>query len=498
MSTLEELTRLHSNVEGEALEHLQRLLAAWRLISDLSFSDLILMVPIEGEEGARFVVVGQVRPTTGQTLYAADLVGQVVSESERPAATRALRRGEVIEAEAAHLGDGSPLTIEAIPVVFRHRTIAVLCREFDTLMGRRVGELERCYTEVYDDLVQMIVDGTFPFAREDLEIEGAPRVGDGVIVLDADARIRYASPNAVSSLHRIGIHAYISGTEIKQLGFDEGSVDNAMRGRLPVLHEIERSDSSVLMRIIPLLEELEPVGALLLMRDVTDLRRRDRMLMSKDATIREVHHRVKNNLQTIAALLRLQGRRLKSEEAREAIQESERRIRSIAIVHETLSREASEEVDFTSIVKPLVRVVEETVSDPDGGLRFDVTGESGYVPGETATPLAVVLNELLQNAVDHAYPRVGDEPIEGTVHVHLEREDSLLEVIVTDDGVGLPVGFDLTKSPGLGTSIVHALVTGELAGTIEMANARDGDRPGTRVRVRIPVPVAGWNVEPPG
>ena len=84
------------------------------------------------------------------------------------------------------------------------------------------------------------------------------------------------------------------------------------------------------------------------------------------------------------------------------------------------------------------------------------------------------------------------------MHVHLEREDSLLEVIVTDDGVGLPVGFDLTKSPGLGTSIVHALVTGELAGTIEMANARDGDRPGTRVRVRIPVPVAGWNVEPPG
>ena len=146
----------------------------------------------------------------------------------------------------------------------------------------------------------------------------------------------------------------------------------------------------------------------------------------------------------------------------------------------------------------MVRVVEETVSDPDGGLRFDVTGESGYVPGETATPLAVVLNELLQNAVDHAYPRVGDEPIEGTVHVHLEREDSLLEVIVTDDGVGLPVGFDLTKSPGLGTSIVHALVTGELAGTIEMANARDGDRPGTRVRVRIPVPVVGRNVEPPG
>mgnify|MGYP003346908627 CR=1 FL=1 len=131
-------------------------------------------------------------------------------------------------------------------------------------------------------------------------------------------------------------------------------------------------------------------------------------------------------------------------------------------------------------------------------LRFEVTGEAGYVPGETATPLAVVLNELLQNAVDHAFPRVDDEPIEGHVRIHLERQDSVLEVIVTDDGVGLPDGFDVATTPGLGTSIVHALVTGELAGTIEMANARDGDRPGTRVRVRIPVPVAGRTVEPPG
>ena len=99
----------------------------------------------------------------------------------------------------------------------------------------------------------------------------------------------------------------------------------------------------------------------MMIRDVTDLRRRDRMLLSKDATIREIHHRVKNNLQTIASLLRLQGRRLSSPEAREALAESERRIRSIAIVHETLSRDAGDVVRFGEIVRPLVRVVEESV-----------------------------------------------------------------------------------------------------------------------------------------
>src|SRR5947209_11033897 len=97
------------------------------------------------------------------------------------------------------------------------------------------------------------------------------------------------------------------------------------------------------------------------MRDVTDVRRRVRMLMSKDATIREIHHRVKNNLQTIASLLRLQRRRVANAEARDALAESERRIRSIAIVHETLSRDAGDVVDFNEIVGPLVRVVEESV-----------------------------------------------------------------------------------------------------------------------------------------
>jgi two-component sensor histidine kinase len=206
------------------------------------------------------------------------------------------------------------------------------------------------------------------------------------------------------------------------------------------------------------------------------------MLVSKDATIREIHHRVKNNLQTIAALLRLQGRRLESPEGRQALQESERRIRSIAIVHDTLSRDASDVVPFDEIIRPLVRVVEESVSTPERGLRFQVEGDAGDLPGEVATPIAVVLNELMQNAVDHAFPSDGQGP-EGRVVVRLDRSTDELAVDVIDDGVGLPTGFSLERSKGLGLSIVQALVTGELAGTMEM---RRGER-GTAVHVRVPI-----------
>ena len=300
-----------------------------------------------------------------------------------------------------------------------------------------------------------------------------------MIVIDEETRVQFASPNAVTSLHRMGIHTYAQSQRLADVGFDDSAARSAMHFRLPVTEELEHDDASLLVRVLPLYERDQPKGALILLRDVSDLRRRDRMLMSKDATIREIHHRVKNNLQTIASLLRLQGRRLKSPEARAALQESERRIRSIAIVHDTLAREAGDVVAFNEIVRPLARLVEETASSEEHQIRFSVDGDAGELPGEVATPLAVVLNELMQNAVDHAFP----EEAEGArVDVRLQRDDGYVNVEVRDNGAGLPEQFTLDGSRGLGLSIVQALVTSELQGSIEMA-----DDSGTLVRVRVPV-----------
>jgi two-component system, sensor histidine kinase PdtaS len=481
-----ELARTNTALGGTALAHVRRLIASWQVLADLCFADLLFLAPIEGEEGHRFVVLGQVRPTTDQTLYTMDMVGTVVSEVERPLITRAWREGEILQGETKALGAPERARITCIPVRSDGSLIGLVTREAPVTFGRRLGTLERQYSEVFDRFSQMIAYGSFPFPRDEVEFEDAPRVADGVIVLDDDAHVRFASPNAISSLHRMGIHAYAPGQRLAEIGFDQDAVDTALRARLPVTEEVERGDTSILMRAIPLLEERQGIGALVLMRDVTDLRRRDRMLLSKDATIREIHHRVKNNLQTIAALLRLQGRRLTTQEAQDAIEESERRIRSIAIVHETLSRDTGDVVPFGEIVKPLVRTVEDSVSTPDVKLHFEVQGDAGNLRGDVATALSVVLNELMQNAVDHAFPRDSVDPVAGNVIVRLARLDGELVVEVIDDGVGLPGGFSLDGSKGLGLSIVHALVNGELGGSIELGPAeRDGT--GTYVRLRVPV-----------
>jgi two-component system, sensor histidine kinase PdtaS len=476
---LDDVALARTALAGSDLIHVERLATSWRPLADLTFADLLLLVPIAGEEGHRFVVLGQVRPVTGQTNYPQDLVGNVVDEVERPLLARCWRSGEIAKGDTTALGSKGRVRVQCIPIRNAGRMIGMVTREEPMTLARRSGELERTYFETFDRFARMIADGTFPFDVDEIEIETAPRVADGMILIDADTRVRFASPNAVSSLHRMGIHAYAQQQRLADVGFDDAAARSAMQLQLPVAEEIERDDVSVVIRVLPLVEKGNAVGAMVLIRDVSDVRRLDRILMSKDATIREIHHRVKNNLQTIASLLRLQGRRLRSPEARAALAESERRIRSIAIVHETLSRETGDVVPFNEIVRPLARLVEETSSSPEHQIRFRVEGDAGELPGEVATPLAVVLNELMQNAVDHAFP---ENTREARVEVTLARDEEYVEIEVRDNGVGLPEQFTLDGARGLGLSIVQALVTSELMGSIEMHNDH-----GTSVRVRVPV-----------
>jgi two-component system, sensor histidine kinase PdtaS len=259
---------------------------------------------------------------------------------------------------------------------------------------------------------------------------------------------------------------------------------------------------TVLLHCIPLLAAGDVTGCLVLLRDVTDVRRLDRLLLSKDAAIREVHHRVKNNLQTISALLRLQARRLAPGGGRVALFEAERRVRSIAIVHEILSREPGDQVPFEEIVTSLIRMAEDSVV-LSRRLSFEVSGELGEVPADVATPLAVVLAELLQNAVEHAYiesdgsDTPGEEAdrgpgdVVGQIRVDLANDVRGLVLEVTDDGSGVPPGFDIDASESLGLSIVRDLVRTQLDGTITMRNRQDADETSTGTVVSIELPAPG-------
>ncbi len=501
MPTLLELASEHTELSEDDVSHLAALISEWGMLADFSFADLLLYVPVTSTGGVNWLTASQVRAATGQTLYESDLVGEFADDTDRPFIAAAAQSGQIQQGEITLSYLNDPVNMTAIPVMREGRAIAVLTREVSSVSGRRPGQLERTYLSIFDDFANMIATGLFPFEGRVADSSVAPRVGDGVVVLDGSARVRYASPNAVSALHRIGIRANAVGQSLAELGFAHDAARASFERREPVVEELDQEhDVTLLVRSIPIHKQgvraTNVVGGVVLMRDVSELRRRDRLILTKDATIKEIHHRVKNNLQTISSLLRLQGRRLSSDEAKAAIADSVRRIRTIALVHETLSREPGEDVAFVEILRPLIQLSQESLQSSDRPVRFEVRGDAGRLPATIATPLSVVILELLQNVVDHAF---GDKRRDGVVRVFLARDpdDDALHLRVIDNGVGVDERFDISQATGLGLSIVRTLVTTELGGTISMRPASTTDlvdaalddgsgQAGTVVDLRIP------------
>jgi two-component system, sensor histidine kinase PdtaS len=498
--TLSDLARNLTRLTGPELEWLHSLVSDWQLLADLSFADLILWVPLRGpepvppkpERSSGWVAVAQMRPTTGPTSFPDDVVGTQVVAGERPVLDTARVERRIHRESDPDWTSGVPVRAEAIPVTRNGQVIAVIERSTNLNGARTPSRLELTYLAGADDLARMISEGTFPYPGHDSTLVRSPRVGDGMLRLDAAGRVTYASPNAQSAYRRLGFQADLMGTELgsatAQLAASGAPVDESLmlvtRGRAPRETEIDVNGTVVQLRSIPLVVGGQRTGALLLVRDVTELRRRERELLTKEATIREIHHRVKNNLQTVAALLRLQARRMSAPEARAALQEAVRRVGSIAIVHETLSHAPEEIVDFDDIADRVAMMAGE-VSSPEVRVTPKITGQFGMLPSTVATPLAMVLTELLQNALQHGFgtarPSVADA---GIIEVVAARAPELLTVTVTDSGAGLPPGFDLENTTSLGLQIVRTLVEGELGGQISLRPRVGG---GTTAVVDLPV-----------
>jgi two-component system, sensor histidine kinase PdtaS len=495
--TVTDLAR-RAGIRGANLDWLHALISDWQLLADLSFADLVLWAPVPAgndaadgwPDGASWIALAQMRPTTGPTSLPDDIVGSV-----RPGAEQQYLAAAYLDQRVCREGDpdwtrGVPVRHETIPVMRAGGVIAVIERSTNLSFARTPSRLELAYLKAADDLTQMVAAGMFPMLGAEPALVRSPRVGDGMIRLNRTGRVTYASPNGLSAYRRLGLAADLVGKQLAPLTARlnasreprDDSLMLAASGRAPAETEVEANGAVVQLRAIPLVVDGDRSGALVLLRDVTELRHRERELLTKDATIREIHHRVKNNLQTVAALLRLQARRLRVPEARDALEEAVRRVGSIAMVHETLSRMPDETVDFDDIAGRVAMMAGE-LSAPEVRVTPILRGQFGQLPALIASPLALVLTELLQNALQHGLAEPGHAAT-GSLHVLAVREPNSLTVTVADNGVGLPADFDLDSTKSLGLQIVRTLVLSELGGTLEIAAQPGG---GTQVIVVLPL-----------
>ena len=486
MSTLADLLHDRTALTPADIDWLHRLVAEWQLVSDMSFADLVLWV--RTRDGC-WLAAAHMRPTTGPTVYPYDVVG---TELRGEPARRLERAPPATQAVAADASGRLPVGQQTVPVLRGRTVVAVLSRDQQLIAGRIPSQLELAYLGSAGELLQMISEGTFPYPGHGADPESAPRVGDGLLRLDRTGHVVYASPNALSAYRRLGVSGDLLGAHLGHTvatlsagqGLDEprgsAALAAALRFGEPRESEVEAQGATVLLRAMPLVPAGEPRGALVLVRDVTELRRRDRQIVGKDATIREIHHRVKNNLQIVASLLNLQASRIRQPEARAEFQSARDRVRALATLHRHLY--AHGEIHTINMREFLVELCGQLFQAmgeaPGRRLHLHIEAPELKMSSDQAVPLALIVTEAVSNAVKYAFPLERS----GNVWVCLATDGETAELNVRDDGVGIPAGRVETEAgtrDGIGLQLIRGF-SRQLGATLEV---KEGG--GTQYVVRL-------------
>jgi two-component sensor histidine kinase len=429
-----------------------------QVAADLAHADLLILCPTE--RSGRVVVAAHGQPSTAHSLYPRSRRGDVIAAERGSPVWRSLHRGRPSRELDGLLIAGVPVEERVTPMRNRAgKIVAVLDMHRSAYYRRPARRPNDALREAAAVLATMI----FADAIDAASMEKLIHAGDGIVVYDRAGSIIYADARARAIYRKLGLPR-VAGLRLDERELAGAVVLKTHRFRIHSEHEIQIRDAVIIKRVIPLSHHGRAGGQLAVVCDVTDLRRRERQRLVKAAVVQEIHHRVKNNLQTIASLLRLQLRRAASEVTRRALRESVSRILSIATVHDFLSREGTEAVDLKQLGASLLQAARD--GHHVAQVQVDVSGPHVSIRADRATPLALALNELALNAMEHAFRG----RTRGHVSLALQREGEALELELRDDGVGLPALFSLDASPNLGLQIVHMLVTQDLKGHFEMGS----------------------------
>ena len=458
---------LPGSLDDGAKAHLENVARNLQFVADLGYGDVALAV--RTPQGA-LAVAADARPMTAVAAVATSRVGATLSKHEEPEAYRALETGDVVAGERRRTTRGIQYVTSAYPI--GDPVFAVIIRDLTQQVVDAPGTMEVQFMALATDLLEIMRRGPLTEVLTGTPFSTTRRAGDGVMRVDEAGLVAYASPNAVNILRLAGIEGPLVGTRAVEMPGGADAVGPVLSSTGALQREIAVAGRVLLYRTVALTD-----GAAVLVEDITEARRREAELKVKEATIREVHHRVKNNLQTISSLLRIQSRRSGSPETQRALAEAVERVGSMAVVHEMLSTSADETVEFGEAARTVVDMVRQGLAGRGGEIEVTVEGTLGTVPASVATSLALAVAELVHNAIEHGIGEQGS----GQVTVKMRRQPAELQLSVRDDGRGLPEGFDARSSAQLGLAIVRTIVEDDLRGTLTFSGGR-----GTTVAIAVP------------
>lgn len=437
------------------------------LSSDIAYAQITIFA--RAALGNYLVIVAQAKPSTSFIQYKPNLLGTTVHASEEPLVWRTITSGERITGQREWAVGMEALAMHTFPLYDDTGAIIAAASFEASVEESGAGDLNIPVETAY----KLLASREEPVTDERYCPLSAH---DGILVIDGRGQVIYANAAAVSIYKILGI-GRIVGRRTHDRHLNIRLAQKAINTRQLQEDEWEVGNVVLAQRAIPVVSCGQVECAIVIVADVTELKKKEKELLVKSAVIQEIHHRVKNNLQTVASLLRLQARRSSFPEVKAALKESVNRILSISVVHEFLSQQDKECIDIAEVAKNILDMIIQNMLEPDFNIQTIFTGPTVILPSEQATSLALAINELIQNSLEHGF--VGLH--EGVIGVDITLAKDAYQVEIYDNGIGLPAEFTLQATRSLGLQIVRTLVEKDLGGQFVIYSAG-----GTRARIMIP------------
>lgn len=463
---LRELCEMRTNLNQEDIEKLEKLVGFLPVIADLVKTDVFIDCLTRDPNVA--VVVSEAKPSSYTSMYEHTVVGQLALRENEPAVLRTLQIGMETRDLKAITQEKKMVKQIVIPIKNDfNKVIAVLIMEKDITNDVNQNKNMEILSETAVQLAQTLLN----LREKDNEKNIIYHSNDAILMFDENAISTYANPVAQKLYNKLGYKDEIVGMNFVNLVLNGIHFDKMIEGKESSISEIEVGNLCLQVKYGVTSCNDDSVGLIMLIKDITDVKEKDKELVLKSVAIREIHHRVKNNLQTIASLLRLQSRRIEDEAAKEMFRESISRILSIAVTHEVLARNGLDDVDIKTILCEIKKSIVNLGLEFSGNITVEIMGDSFMVNSEKATSIALVVNELLQNCLEHGFCNRQS----GQIQVVIQKGIMYSNISILDDGQG----FDVEKvlKNNLGLDIVKSIVKEKLKGNINI----ESDSQGTKV-----------------
>lgn len=450
-----------ANLNAEQKNIVQRMQTVLGFAADLAHARVTIYLPTA--DNKFFHIFAEEHPVTQKMNEKTNLTGQKVRCVEEPIVFNAYKQGISVEAMREWaLGE------------FVHLKVYPLRDSFGKSFGAISFET-RAFNEVF---VSQCYEFLMSLETPSEAMHKRMNAADGLVVVDRGRKVIAANNQAMGIFSNMDIENIV-GRHTNHMPINWPLVSMVLDTGLGESKETRLHGILLSIRVFPVVPRPKAGCAFVILRDITELRQKDEELNIKSVVIKEIHHRVKNNLQTITSLLRMQERRAKSEETKTVLRDCIGRVGSIAIVHEYLSHHEEGMLEVSHVAKEIHKELMSSMISPDFKLEATFNAEEIYLPSDRATSIALIINELLQNIIEHAF----EGRDKGKMFVEFRKLESEYIIEISDDGNGLPEGFVLGKTRSLGLKIIKTMTESDLAGKFTICNRAEG---GTLARVTIP------------